>query len=118
MNTTVEKEMKEQGRANETVKWPSSMTARTRVLPARDWTMSTAKKQIETAFKLGYAKNQELKKKLMNVICGRVDNMLKEKGMYEQKAMITSEHLKLDEDNLKNLVVGNVDKARQDAFLA
>ena len=44
--------------------------------------------------------------------------MLKEKGMYEQKAMITSEHLQLDEDNLKNLVGGNVDKARQDAFLA
>ena len=104
-------------------RWPSSLTAATRVFPSKDWTMAALKHGLKLGFKMGYNKALGLKLEDVSTICANTHHCLKQSDCFSASNNINADRLHDagdddDDDDLRILVVGKVDKQRQGAFIA
>ena len=67
---------------------------------------------------MGYWKAARLKQEDIDAICGNVFDFFDGAERFSASNKITASRLREDDDHLKHLVIGKVDKHRQGGFVA
>ena len=97
--------------------WARNLTTRTRAYPSSDWCAAVTKHDLDRALRRAYRGDYDKRKAVLNRVAKAVQDGIEQAGLCDRPQYLSCDDLRREEDFLRCLVIGVIDKDKQNGFL-